>query len=489
MSFTAKALFCILIALSLAAVSGGQETGKTTRITMLDAVRAALENNPSISIDKLSIEGARGELRAKKGAFDPAFGANAYHSYEKVEQPTILFPPLTVTSYGSLGLSGVLPPGTQYSLQWENQLVRYGQQFGLLVNPYVQQDLKLTLTQPLLKGLGAYSRTTPIKTAAMQLDISTLTERKKAEDIAVSAAKAYWRLYQSARELEVAKLALNLAQSILSDVQGKIKAGQLPDVDVYGAEAEVFSRSESLAAAEKEVRDAQDALREVMNLQDWTGEIMAVEPPSQPQLPAGPTLEEVLSKRPDYQIALKETRIKKTESGFYKNQALPELDIYGSSGMNGLNSNYDTAARDFGSGRFYTWEVGINFSIPIGNRAALGNYEKALTEQKKAQARAEELSQAIRREVREAGRALEVAAAISEAASKKAVAAQKLFEAERERFNVGLATTTDLLKYAVDYASALSGENKANVGRMIAALEYEKSTGALLDMVMPLAGN
>ncbi|MDA8156071.1 MAG: TolC family protein [Actinomycetota bacterium] len=489
MSWTNKALLCLWLVLQLAGFSGAAEKPYgITRLTMMDAVRAALERNPSIRIDKLSIQGAMADLRARKGAFDPVFEGNAYHSYEKTEPPVIIYSPLTLTTYGSLGFSGILPPGTRYSLEWENQLMRYGEQFGLTVNPYVQQDLKLTLTQPLLKGLWAPAQKTPVKTAAIRLDISTLQERKRAEDIAVSAARAYWRLYQSARELDVARLALELAQSILSDVRGKIQAGQLPDVDEYGAEAEVFSRNEAFASAEKEFKDSQDGLREVMNLGDWNGEIVAVEPPHAITPQAMPALNDVLSRRPDYQIAEKEALIKKTDALFLKNQTLPELDVYGSSGLNGLNSNYNTALRDFGSGSFHSWEVGINFSIPIGNRTALGNYEKAVTEGEKALATVEQLKQAIGRQIREDRRALQVAALVSQAASKKAIAAGKLFEGEKDRFSVGLATTTDLLKYEVDYARALSEENKARVAAMIAALQYQKSTGTLLDMLLPLAG-
>lgn len=492
--FRLPTILLLILPLCLFALAGpvfaGEPEGgrsKTLELTLDETLRLALRQNLALKRESLSVSAAAAQVLAAKGEFDPTAGLSLSQGYAKRSLSSTLEGTMSRRYDASLTFGGKLDTGTRYDLTWQNERVKSDLAF-LLVNPYYSSDFTLVLTQPLLKGRGRAAQRAMVDIASGDFDISGFNERTRAEAIVLEAARGYWELYFRIYDRQVAELSLGLAEAILAEVKEKIAVGYLAPVEQYEAEAELYSRREGLVVAEKAMRDAEDSLRVLLNLGDWEAAITPAEapPPAEKTEPGPPdALPPVLDKRWDYKAALTALKTSEVRSRLYGNQVLPELDIFAATGLNGVAGSYGDALDKVGSGDFYSWEVGFTVSVPIGNRTARGNYRKAKFEEQKAQVALRETEQGIMFELKEARRAVQAAYDRVEATASKRVAAQKRFEAEKERFTVGLAALNDVFRLEVDYSRSLSDEKGAQVDYALALINRERVKGELLERFLP----
>jgi outer membrane protein TolC len=451
-------------------------------LTLDEAVGIALRKNLTVAEQNLLVRKGEAEIKVWEGEFDPAIELLAERAFEKESVPSdILSAEEHLFNYEA-SLGGKLRTGTEYELVYAGGKVRSSDTLFLNINPYYSSDLALSFSQPLLKGFGKSVQESNITVAKTELEIARLNAEHKSMEIIADTVSAYWELYFRKNELDVAGLSLKLAENTLEEVKTKIEAGALASVEIYGAEAEVAVRDEKLIQARKAVSDAEDALREVVNLGDWQSDIIPVEALPEPEdVPMlGGLLEDAFKNRRDYKQALREYENRKVLSSFYRNQRLPGLDLIGSIGLNGLSGSYGDALDDTYSGEFYSWGVGVSVSIPLGNRTAEGNYIKARRDEDIAEIDVERVKQAIMIEVREAHRALELSRESIEANRRKRIASEKRLRAEEERFRLGMATLNDVLEFQESYALALSSEQKALTDYARSETNIKKVTGILL---------
>ena len=106
-------LFVSAAALLLAPSAGGLE------LTLEHAKMLALENNRDVRIEMSNVVAARGDLREKKGAFDPVLDFTSSYRDAKIPTNSTLIEDgrerRKVFAFGS-ELSGRLPTGTFYRL-------------------------------------------------------------------------------------------------------------------------------------------------------------------------------------------------------------------------------------------------------------------------------------------------------------------------------------------------------------------------------------
>jgi outer membrane protein TolC len=451
-------------------------------LTLRDAVEMALRENLSLKAERYSIAISESEVLGSMGEFDPGLSLEVSNAYQKRSTASSLSGSENKQFIYDISLAGKVNTGTAYELKWSNERVKSNLSY-LTLNPYNSSELTLTVTQPLLKGFGKDVQESALNVARNGLIASRLGNDENAISAVSDTAKAYWELYYAKRNLEVAELSLKLAENLLNEVRAKIEAGAMAPVEIYNPEAEVAVRQENLIRARKAVSDGEDALRAVINLNEWEKEIV---PTNTPPVPSEvqtiqTAMEDAFNNRRDYGIALIEKKSKEIMRRFYDNQKYPEVDAFASAGLNGLDGSYPDALERLGSGNYYSWQVGLAFTVPIGNRAARGSYMKAKYEDEKAGADLEVMRQKIEVEVREAWRALRAAAETVASSGKVRIAAEKRLRAEEERFRVGMAILNDVLRFQEEYAKALSSEKRAAVDYAIAKVELEKVKGTLIE--------
>lgn len=470
-------LFFTFYMLSVSSVFSAEKI----EFTLTDAVTFSLRENLSLSEEKLNPWIAEAEIIFQKGEFDPKLELKINESFRKFPSASNLTGTEDRALIGTISLGGKVSAGTKYSLSWENERIWSNSPF-LRLNPYYSTELIITMTQPILKGLGRDIQESNLDIAKNNFEISRLNLDDKSMNIIAETSMAYWNLANARYNLEVAELSLKLALNLLAEVKAKIDSGVLAPVEIYKAEAEASFREEALLRAKKNVFDSEDKLRAVMNLKDWSGEIIPIEkipiPPSDIE-PVESAVNTAFSNRRDYKQALLEYQNKEILRRYFDNQRYPDLNISGSAGLNALNRTYRKAIDDLGSRDNYSWQLGISLIIPIGNRLAEGNYLKAKNEEEKSRIALKLIEQKITLETREAHRSVQLAIETIKASKKSRIAAEKRLEAEEARFKAGMATLNDVLKFQKEYTDALSSEKGAEIDYAVAVIKLEKTKGTL----------
>ncbi len=474
----------MLFVLALAAnAAHGQDV---LELTLGEAVGAALSRNLSVEEEAILRKSAEAAILEAKGEFDPTLGVEISATKRKEASVTSFVSSEQETVNYEASLGGKLKTGTAYELAIEGAKVDRSANPFLLITPYYPyypSDIVITITQPLLKGLGVKVQESNIRAAEAESEAARLRAEHRAMGVVAETVSAYWELYFARANLNAAEISLRLAESTLKAVNARIEAGTLAPVEVFKAEAEAAIREEKFLSGRKAVFDAEDALRAIMNTTDWHAEIVPVEVPPEPT-PEAPVLEGLLTdafeNRRDLKQALSEQKSREILRDYYKNQSLPKLDLIGSVGTSGLGSGYGDALESAGEGDFYSWRVGLALEIPLGNRARKGRYLRAKHDVELASLRVKALRQEVTVEVREALRALLLAKESIRASGRAKVASEKRLEAEEERFKLGMATLNDVLRFQQEYADALSSEKRAITDYAGASVMLRRATGTLL---------
>lgn len=113
------------------------------------------------------------------------------------------------------------------------------------------------------------------------------------------------------------------------------------------------------------------------------------------------------------------------------------------------------------SGDFSTWEGGLVFSYPLGNRAAKSRLAVSKLETAQLLMDIKDLEKTIVVEVREAARQINTDKKRVQAARVARKLAEEKLSAEEKKFEVGLSTSFNVLEFQTDLATEQSKELKA----------------------------
>jgi outer membrane protein TolC len=460
----------------------GDET--TLSLTVGDAVRIALENNLQVRVAGYDRDISEADQTAKQGEFDPALNASVSEDFSRRAAVSVLQNSEERVNRYDLSLGGkALYTGTGYELTWTNQRDMADSPF-LTINPYYASEALLGLTQPLLKGFSPVANIpgARIEAAKSVLERYRLEYDERVVTTAAGTARAYWDMVTASNRVEVSAKALELAKNTYDEVSARIEAGAMASVEIYNVEADVAAKEEAVLNSQKILEDARDRLKSIMNLKDFSTRIDAV---STPPSPSGDIPSEesaaaaALKNRKDYLKLHAEKAGRETLAAYYKNQRLPQLDAFGKYGLNSLGAKYEDAINGMDPKDRYQWQLGVKFTMPLGNRAARGDYNKARYEVEKIEALIEDARKNIIMEAREAVRGLRYAQKRMEAVQKTRVAAQKRLEAEQGRFKAGITTLNDVLRFQNEYVAALFEEKKGLVDCANALVELRRVQGEL----------
>jgi len=474
-----KFLAGVFLFLSL---SPSAHAAETLTLTLRDALAIALRNNPTLKTESFNRDIASSDVMIQKGEFDPLLGTELLQSFTKVQTPNVLVGSEERTVDFNAFLKGKAVTGTAYELSWGNERFKGNSQF-LEINPFYRSDLNLAISQPLLKGFGVDVQRAKVKASENSFEISKINYERVSEEIVLRTIDAYWNVVSSRSNLEVVELSLSLAQKIFDEVRAKIDAGLLAPVEIYQAEAEIAVREQGLLTYRNALFDSIDALRGVLDLEDWSADIVIADaPPELERLPdMEGTLVRALEARKDYRSAVVEKQRREVLFAYFRNQRLPEVNLVGSAGLNGTEGEYEDALDNLGSGEYYSWSMGISLVLPLWNDLGQGNYRRAKYELEQTEQRLRELENSIRVEIRQKLRAVDLAMKRIYSTQKTAEASRKRYEAEEGRFKVGLTTLNDVITFQREYLRALADHKVSRVAYAIALADYHRSQGTLLE--------
>ncbi len=261
----------------------------------------------------------------------------------------------------------------------------------LIPNPQSTSRLELSFRQPLLNQAGTVYNQSQIVLARINANSSGDETLEELQNHLFSVAEAYWKLYRARAEFFQRQRLLTSAQDVLTTLEARNQVDTIPR-QILRAKAAVARAESRMQRAVTDIRNAESQLRLLVNdpemLDGGPAEFTPSEAPSSIESPVGlrDSLQTALVNRPDISRAIRQMRASGVRLGVSKKDILPKLDFIVSTYVAGLEGQYqvqDSIGNQFSQGRpGYT--VGMEFEVPLGNRAAKAKLEQRQWELKRA---------------------------------------------------------------------------------------------------------
>ena len=486
-----------LVQASPGAAAAGQPPGGPVRqLSVDDAVRAALEQNLGLRIERMEPEIADLSIAQVRSAWVPSLTSTL--SNTSSTQPVGSFlsgatDKLTNESFrANVGASQLLPWGANYSVVWSTSRVKSNSTFSS-PNPAVGSNIAIDFTQPLARNFKVDSARQQFQLSKLTRETTDIALRQSVVVLQRSVRHAYWNLAYATAALDVARQSLALAQESLKNNRARVTIGTMAPIDIVEAQAEVATREEGVIVAEAQVAQATDNLRTLIfdpgTPEFWNLRIELTDKPvfQAQAVDAEAAVRTALEKRTDLSQAKKSMEMSDVNIRYYKNQLLPDVNLeasYTIAGQGGTaiefgggfppvpmsrtTVGYGNVLKQIFRNDFPTWSVGVSFAYPLGTSAADANLARARVQYSQAQVQLRNSELQVSTQVREIARQVNTNLKRVQATAASRELSQQRLEAEQKKFAAGMSTSFVVFQAQRDLAQAQAAE-------LNAILEYNKS--------------
>jgi outer membrane protein TolC len=132
--------------------------------------------------------------------------------------------------------------------------------------------------------------------------------------------------------------------------------------------------------------------------------------------------------------------------------------------------------------QFPDYSVAINLNIPIRNRVAQADYQRAVLTQRQTEAQLQQLKNAAILDVRNTYIALLQNRARVEAAGKARELQRQTFDAEQKKYQLGASTVYNVILTQRDFITAQGTELRALADLVESKANYERALGRTLEV-------
>ena len=476
----------------------GQAGAEPLRLSLEDCIRLLLENNQDIQVVRFEPLKSGADIFAAKGEFDPLASGQALYTratQESSPEYVAFGAPATIDAYRTTSkwsVSGKLQWGMLYDATFE--LNKDETTFNRFIAQW-SGGLTLTLSQPLLKGRGLAVNAIRIKMAKNARQISELQLRMAVMTAVSELIKAYWDLVGAIESVSVRETALANAERLLDISKKRLDIGTGAAIEVLQAKAGEAAKQTDLIAARSQVANAEDALKRILNLREHgifsTKRVTPTDRPNVAEFDPDniKNLEQdteksialALEKRPEMQMGQLEIETGKLDRTRLANQMLPEIGVAGSI-FHGERNHYMSGVFEGiedPKDKFYT--IGFKGSVPIGNRAARGLFQRADLTAHQAEQKLDRTKQELMLKVRLAARALTTSQILVESNRQLRALQETNVMAEEKRLRLGVSTSYRVLQIQGDLTAAQTQEVQARIAFEKAQVELRLAEGTILD--------
>ena len=419
--------------------------------------------------------------------------------------------------------------GTNLQVGFNNSRITSNVPFNTF-SPLINSALRVQVTQHLLQGFGLPANTRFLHIAKNNRELTDVAFRLQIIDSVDQIELIYWDLVYAYENARVQNESLTFAQKTLSDTKKQVEIGSLAPIETVRAQSTVAQDQQLVTTAQTNLQLEQLLMKNALtrNLKDPVLATAEVIPTSTIAIPAEEQIlptEDLINDALRHRAELVETRID-LNSRDYSNKAvrsalLPTLDLfayYGGTGLGGsqnpanLCQDQTAAQRQLGfcagpnpdhndqviiptvgsTSIGGTWNqlvnstapdkgVGLSLSIPLRNRAAQAVQVRSELEYRQAQMRQQQIENQVGIEVRNAQYAVQQNRASVESAKAALDLARQSLDAEEKKYQFGTSTTTLVLQYQSQLATAESTLVNATVAYEKSRIELDRATGTLLD--------
>lgn len=472
---------------------------RALRLSLDEAIRTAIRQNLGIELQRYDYRMAGESLIGQYGLYDwyatsrlalAASNSAASNQFSAGSGRSIT---------ANFGVQQTVPTGGTYSFSFNNSRGSSTAQ-GTLFSPSYNSNLGMALTQPLLRDFGVDITNRNIYIARNTLGINKELFRTVLMDTSSGVEQAYLDLVYTREFVDVVKESLFLARDQARITQIRIDVGASAPLDILQPRVQIATSDELLIAAVAAVRDAEDRLRQLMNLapSEWDRPIIPTDTVG--YTPMTINVESAVSQaynlRPEVREAILTTETQRILYRFARNQVLPRVDLtagYNSAGVAGSatalgatrglrSTSFPDALSQITAGDFTGWSVGFNLAVPLLNIGARAEARRAKLDLDRSTTAQDNTKQGIAVQVRAAARAIDTASRQITASRTAREAAEQNLDAERKRYENGMTTNFQVLQVQQQLTDARAREIQALVGYNKDVAAYHRAVGDLLEI-------
>lgn len=484
-------------------------------LAFTDVLRMMFENNLSVAVDRLPPDAAQSMIGTHFQPFQPTLHVAATGSRGTTPSTSQLFGApflFQLTQTYNVGMGQTLRTGTSYGVDVSLNRGASNNIFSIY-NPSWFGQMRATISQHLLQNRGTLVNGHSIKIAQNNYQISASQFEQQMMDLVQQAQNNYWDYVFSIEDTKLKEKSVQLAQKTLDENQTKVASGVLAPLDVVQAESLVATMQDALVVSTFSARQNEDQLKKTITSQADPGLVLAKlspidtlrRPAPDDTVPIADAIHIALENRPEMKQAHLAIDNSDIDAAYTKNQTLPVLDINagylqtGLSGIPNLGSPLvgtaiiglfpvgtgvpggltDALSQTFRSD-YKTYSFGFNLQIPLSNKAARSDYERALSAKKLARTQMDAIAQQIALEVRNTMNLVEMNRAHIASAEKARDLAQKTLDAEQKKYELGVSTLFFVLQDQTNLAVAQTNEVQAVVNYTKSLAALDRATGQTL---------
>lgn len=453
-------------------------------LTLDDAIKLALENNPRIKVSAYSPQIARANVLTAYGTFDPTL--NFRRSYSETDSPGAVATPLarslSRTDDYTLSLDGLTPWGMSYSLEATARNPRGTS--NAFTDNYATFG-GISIVQPLLRGFGFGATLANLRAAKASRHISDWQHKQTVIDVVTNVIVVYNNLQQARDNVRIARQGRDLAAQLLTDNEKKLRIGSTSEAEVTQARARVANLEGSILIAERQLHDVDNQFRALLGMSGFVPdgpplEIVDLAPAPEIAIDAAADLKRAYDLRPDYQQERLGVSIDRINNTAAQNALLPRVDFVGSYGYSGLDRDFGTARAQVRDQDARAYSAGMVVRIPLTFADGRGRARAARLNLRQGEANLARIEQDIAVAVTAAAGQIETTKQRVAVARVAMELAQQALDNEQKRLNVGTSTTFLVSSAQGEFSNAQSNYARALADQRRALAAYERELGTTL---------
>jgi outer membrane protein TolC len=377
--------------------------------------------------------------------------------------------------------------------------------FSLFTRSY-NTSFSVSIVQDLLRDSGVLVNEAETFYARLGESRAHMQAEQVAANITYSVIEAYWNLVLAREQLAIREKTLEIAISLLADNERKLAVGLTAQPEVIQAKSTRAQEEDRVLLARTEVLRAEDVLRVLIaggiartdsdDLSVWKTRLVPGAERLPDQIPLADedqfyvlALGEAMQSRPDVKIANLSLEEAKRRLDVALNKREHNLELAISTDTSGRDATLGRSIHETFSDKFFTWRVGIAYSVPLGNSSAEAGYQQSQRSVDRAKEELAIMKIAAFREIRDAYRSYQTATQRIQTTRASVEYSDLVWRNEQEKMRLGLTTTFQVSQTARDLAEAETARKQAEIDRILAFYRLQQARGKLTAWNPEIAGN
>jgi outer membrane protein TolC len=510
--------------------------GTTQRVTLQEAIGLALENNPGIAAKRLEPVRVGEDILEAQSQYDPVTGGTAQYNQSITPNANALAGTRTTELNDrslDANLAKLFRTGTRLTLDLNYDRFANNGRFYQL-RPQYTPELGFSLVQPLLRDFGWDFSYLVVRVAEKTTEGALYQYEANVADFVKQVVDTYFAVMGARANVQVQREAETLAQRTVDENKARVRVGLLPPVAILEAQADASARHDDVIRAENLLEVSRQQLAQLCFYRpDGTFVPRTLEPveyegAEEVHVDLDETLEVALESRPEIHASAKGVQALQLNERIASNALLPRLDVVGGYGVNGLAgkdrafgqrtfffsptqvndaagnptckfittnvyqcpgpltqpSSFPGSIGDaysrLVSGDFHSYNFGVQLSVPLDNAAAKARHTRSQIELNQSELNHRELLSQVTLEVRQSVADVLSSRERLDASRVARELAEENLRSQQKRYEVGMATTKDLLDYQQRLTSARAAEVQANFDYAVSVAAWRRAQGTLL---------